>query len=203
MKTLFAGSLILLVFVSNHIYAQTPTETLKLAVDKILVVAGDKALSEEDKRKRLSEVLQQEVDFEAVSKRVVSKSWKEATEKQQIEFKALFLDVMVGTYTALLSNYSNEKVEFKQEQTKGNKYAVVDTVIISDNKKIPVRYRLIKDGDSWRIYDFIPEGVSLVSTYKTNYGVILNKQGVSGLLEEMKKAAQPSESAEKPKDKSE
>ena len=188
MKTLLAGSLILLVVFAQQAVAETPTKALEIAVDKILTVASNKKLSEVDKKKTLAEVLKTEIDFENLSKRVVSKEWNAATEQQKTEFKALFLDVMVDTYSTLLSNYSGEKVEFEQEQIKANKYAIVDTVIISDgNKRIPVRYRLINEGKGWKVYDFIPEGVSFVSSYKNNYARIIRSDGMAGLLAEMKK----------------
>ena len=188
MKTLLTASLILLVFFAQHAIAETPTKALEAAVDKILKVASDKQLNEASKKKALADVLKTEIDFENLSKRVVSKTWSTATDAEQVEFKALFLDVMVDTYATLLSNYSGEKVEFEQEQIKANKYAIVDTVIIAnDNKRIPVRYRLINEGSGWKVYDFIPEGVSFVSSYKSNYARILRSDGMAGLLAEMKK----------------
>jgi len=189
MKTLLTGSLIFLLFLSQQILAQTATETLEIAVDKILVVASNKDATAEQKTENLSNILASEVDFEAVSKRVVSKSWKKASDEQKSQFKTQFLEIMVDTYSALLNNYTNEKVEFVKEQIKGKKsqYAIVDTKIISEGKLIPVRYRMIKVDESWKIYDFIPEGISLISTYKNNYASILKKKGIAGLLEDMKK----------------
>lgn len=188
MKTLLTASLILFVFFAQQAIAETPTKALEVAVEKILKVASDKQLSEGNKKQALAEVLKNEIDFENLSKRVVSKPWRTATEEQKSEFKALFLDVMVDTYATLLSNYSGEKVEFEQEQIKANKYAIVDTVIIADgSKRIPVRYRLINEGSGWKVYDFIPEGVSFVSSYKNNYARVVRSDGIAGLLAEMKK----------------
>jgi phospholipid transport system substrate-binding protein len=188
MKTLLTASLVLFVFFAQHVVAETPTKALEVAVDKILKVASDKQLTEENKKKALADVLKTEIDFENLSKRVVSKEWNSATDAQKDEFKALFLNVMVDTYSTLLSNYSGEKVEFEQEQVKANKYAIVDTVIVSDgNKRIPVRYRLINEGSGWKVYDFIPEGVSFVSSYKNNYARVIRSDGLAGLLVEMKK----------------
>jgi phospholipid transport system substrate-binding protein len=93
----------------------------------------------------------------------------------------------VNTYFSLLEDYSNESVSYVKEQIKKSKYAIVDTLILTDKNKVPVRYRLIKSGDTWKIYDLVPEGISLISTYKKNYKTILKKQGMDGLLEEMLK----------------
>lgn len=189
LKYLF-GFILLLTFSLNG-GASTPTETLELAVNKLIAVAADKASDDQAKKAKLNQVLLEEVDFETVSKRVISKTWKKSNDEQKKEFKQRFLGIMTDTYFTLLKNYSNEEVLFLKEQlkkTKRNEYAVVDTQIISGNKKIPVRYRMIKIGESWKIYDFVPEGISLLSTYKKNYASILKKGGMQGLLENMSKS---------------
>lgn len=199
-KVLINSSIIILLSISNYAIAATPTETLKLAVNQLIAVASSKA-NDQTKRNNLAQIIKAEVDFDAVSKRVVSKSWKKSTPEQQQQFKGQFMDVMVNTYFVLLKNYSNEEVLFSKEQIKKDKYAIVDTQIISGNKKIPVRYRMIKVNDSWKIYDFIPEGVSLITTYKNSYNRILKKSGMSGLLEEMKKRKTTKKETEKAKAK--
>ncbi len=188
MKTLLLICLTIFISMSHASYAGAPTETLKVAVDKLLAVAADKTSEEQNKKNNLKLILSEEIDFESVSKRVVSKTWKKATAEQKEIFKKLFLEVMSDTYFVLLNNYTNEQVLFLKEQlksTKKNEYAIVDTQIISGNKKIPVRYRMVKLGDVWKIYDFVPEGISLITTYKNNYSTILKKKGMQGLLDEM------------------
>jgi len=179
--------MILLLSFSHYVYANTPTEALEVSVNKILLVAKSKA-NDKAKKEMLTEVLKNEIDFEVVSKRIISKKWKIATEEQKKQFKELFLSITSDTYFTLLKNYSNEKVEYTKEQIKNNKYSIVDTLIITEDNKIPVRYRLYMKDGNWKIYDFIPEGVSFVTTYKNNYAVILNKSGMQGLLEEMVKS---------------
>ncbi len=187
MKTVFIVSLALLFSFTQNSVASTPMETLHKAVDSLIAIAGDKADDDQTKKQRLATILIQEVDFEAVSRRVVSKTWRKASDDEKQQFKKQFLKIMVDTYYALLRDYSNEEVLYTKEQLKKTKYAIVDTQIISGNKKIPVRYRMIKNSDGWKIYDFIPEGISIVSTYKNNYSSILKKKGMQGLLADMVK----------------
>lgn len=187
MKKLFLISLLVLTPFCHGIYANTPTESLEISVGKLIAIAGNKDIDEVSKKDELRKILLSEIDFDAISKRVVSKSWKKASDEQKQQFKEKFLTIMVNTYFSLLKDYSNEQVLFLKEQLKKNKYAIVDTQIVSGNKKIPVRYRLIKVADGWKIYDFIPEGISLVSTYRKNYATILKKKGMDGLITEMSK----------------
>jgi len=184
-KLIFLLSLFLLVI--PPVFANTPTEALTLSVDKLMMIATDQSSDEATKRAGLSKILQADIDFNATSRRVVSKAWKKATKEQKQQFKEEFLKIITNTYYELLKNYSNEKINYLKEQLKGKKYAIVDTAIISGSKKIPVRYRMIKSGDSWKVYDFIPEGISMVTTYRKNYKSILSKLGMEGLLLELNK----------------
>ena len=169
----------------TNIYASTPTEALELTLNKLLAIAQNKAMDKATQKNEIFNVVNQDIDFEALSKRVVSKTWKSTTADQKTQFKKLFSNIIVNTYFSLLEDYSDETISYVKEQIKRSKYAIVDTLILTDTNKVPVRYRLLKSGDSWKIYDLVPEGISLVSSYKKNYSEILKRQGMDGLLEEM------------------
>lgn len=175
------------IFADPSTLSNTPTAALESMVNSLISVAADKTIDEQQKKQGLKSIIHDSVDFEALSRRVISKAWKKSTKDEQKEFKGRFQDIMANTYFGLLQNYSNEKVVFGKEQLKKNKYAIVDTKIISGTKKISVRYRMIKTTSGWKIYDFIPEGISMVASYKKNYASILRKKGLSGLIVEMDK----------------
>jgi phospholipid transport system substrate-binding protein len=53
----------------------------------------------------------------------------------------------------------------------------------SDGKKIPLFYRLTDKSGSWKVYDIIIEGVSMVKTYRTQFRQILAKDSPGKLLQ--------------------
>ncbi len=187
MKNLLKG-VVLSFLLSAVVLGNTPTEALKLSVNQLIAIAAKSDVSDADKKFQLTEIINAEVDFNAVSKRIILKKWKKATTEQKQKFKKQFSIIMVDTYADLLKNYTNEKVLYVKEQIKRERYAIVDTQVITGNKKIPIRYRLIKIKEHWKIYDFVIEGISIVSTYKNNYKRILKKDGLDALLVEMVKA---------------
>ncbi len=176
------------ILLSTFANAISPTEALQHSVDQLIAIAAKDDINDEEKKQQLAEIINAEVNFNHVSRRIVLKFWKTATVEQKDQFIKQFSNIMVDTYADLLKNYSNEKVLYVKEQIKKEKYAIVDTQIISGNKKIPVRYRMVKTKDRWKIYDFVPEGISIVSTYKKNYKSLLKKGGMELLLKEMMKA---------------
>jgi len=191
MKALQSAVVLLFsLFIAFSAKAGEPTEVLKSTVDQLISAVSDKSKDDNALRESISRIVHEAVDFEVVAKRIIAKPWKNATDTQKQEFKTLFAEIMVDTYFDLLKNYNNESVNFDGEKVKKDKYAIVDTTVVSGDKKIPVRYRLIKVDGQWKIYDFVVEGVSLVSSYKSNYRTILAKEGFDGLLKSMRESKQ-------------
>jgi phospholipid transport system substrate-binding protein len=60
-------------------------------------------------------------------------------------------------------------------------------MIIDTDKQTPVEYRLLKDGDDWRVYDIRIEGVSLVATFRTDFQNEIDSVGFDGLLKSLAK----------------
>ena len=172
----------------------TPTSSLTEAVNLFVSVAGNKALSLEEKKVSITEIVKNKMDIAVVSKRVVSRYWKKASKEDKQEFISLFTQVIVNTYASLLNQYNNEEVEYLKEEIKKGKFAKVNTNIVLSDKKIPVNYKLLLRNDEWRIYDFSAEGVSLISTYTNDYKATLKRSGLAGLNEVLKKkvSAKPS-----------
>ena len=196
MKNKLITLLAICTFSSFFSVAETgsPTSSLTEAVNLFVSVAGDKALSLEEKKVSITEIVKNKMDLPVVSKRVVSRYWKKASKEDKKEFIGLFTQVIVNTYASLLNQYNNEEVEYLKEEIKKGKYAKVNTNIVLADKKIPVNYKLLLRNDEWRIYDFSAEGVSLISTYTNDYKTTLKRSGLAGLNEVLKKkvAAKPS-----------
>ena len=161
----------------------TPTSSLTEAVNLFVSVASNKALSLEEKKVSITEIVKNKMDIPVVSQRVVSRYWKKANKEDKQEFISLFTQVIVNTYASLLNQYNNEEVEYLKEEIKKGKFAKVNTNIVLTDKKIPVNYKLLLRNDEWRIYDFSAEGVSLISTYTNDYKTTLKRSGLAGLNE--------------------
>ncbi len=65
--------------------------------------------------------------------------------------------------------------------------AEVQTKIIAKNAEIPLHYRMILRNGSWKVYDLIIEGVSLVKNYRSQFNEILRKKSPEELLKLLRK----------------
>lgn len=133
-------------------------------------------------------ILLPHVDLETMSRSVVGKTyWNQATPAQRAQFKNAFTNLVIKVYSAPLSSYNGEKIEFRPMRDSGGPRLQVESIVIRKNgQRIPVSYRLLQSGGSWKVYDFSVEGISMVSSYRSQFDTILQQQGMSGLLNRLR-----------------
>jgi phospholipid transport system substrate-binding protein len=163
----------------------TPTAAVKTVVENILAVLRKPDYNFENDRAAISAEIRRAFDDVAMAQSVLSTNWKNITPAQQDEFKGLLLQTIESTYIGRIKVYTNEVVEFRKEEVNENR-ASVDSAIISSSGDIPVDYKLRKRADGWFIYDVEVENVSMVSSYRDTYRSIFTKDGIDGLIAQMK-----------------
>jgi phospholipid transport system substrate-binding protein len=168
-------------------YAATPKETVEAAVNQILKTLGDPAFKAKSKDQRIAvigEEIEQVFDFRELSRRTVGKQWRKMSPEQQTEFVELFKKLLQGVYADRLLAYSDQKIIFNKEvMLKKGRAEVQSYLQTSDGKKIPMFYRLTDKSGSWKAYDIIIEGVSMVKNYRTQFREIISKDSPEKLLE--------------------
>lgn len=138
----------------------------------------------------VNRVLLPYIDLDRMGMAVVGRQyWTSATPAQKAEFIKQFTHLVTSTYAAALASYNDDKVQFfpLRSDYNSSRILTVKSVIIRRNgQKIAVDYNVIRDGDSWKVYDFSIENVSMVQSYRSQFSDVLAKQGMAGLLNRLK-----------------
>jgi phospholipid transport system substrate-binding protein len=168
-------------------YAATPKETVESGVNKLLGTLGDpefKAKTKDAQIAQIGEEISAIFDFKELSRRTLGRNWKKMKPEQRKEFVELFKELLQGVYADRLLAYSDQKILFEKEtMLKKGRAEVQSFLQTSDGKKIPLFYRLTDKSGSWKVYDVIIEGVSMVKNYRTQFRKILSKDSIEKLLE--------------------
>jgi phospholipid transport system substrate-binding protein len=179
--------LVVLVMVPLNGYAATPKETVEVGVNNLLKTLGDPAFKAKTKDKQIAEIgvkIEKVFDFKELSRRTLGREWKKMKPEQQKEFVQLFKELLQGVYADRLLAYSDQKIIFdKETMLKKGRAEVQSYLQTSDGKKIPLFYRLTDKSGSWKVYDVIIEGVSMVKNYRTQFREILAKDPPEKLLQ--------------------
>ncbi|MDX2346317.1 MAG: ABC transporter substrate-binding protein [Legionella sp.] len=149
-------------------------------------------------RKTVREYLLPHIDVRGMARSVLGRAaWVRASEAERARFTIAFTDLVVRTYSAPLAEYSDEKIMFMPERAAPNgRFTRVNSVIIRPSgQKIPLSYSLVLKKGSWKIYDFSVEGVSLLQSFKTQFGQILRTSNMNNLIAELEAKSSSKEAA--------
>ena len=165
------------------------TEAVKSTIEELFAVLSDENLKKperaEERRALVEEVIGKRFDYAEMGKRTLRRHWKKLTEKQQVEFVALFQRFLSNSYSGNVDGYSGEQVKYLKERRKGD-FAEVQTKVISKKLRIPLDYRLLKKSNEWRVYDVVIDGVSLVKNFRGQFSRIIKSSSYQGLIQKLR-----------------
>jgi phospholipid transport system substrate-binding protein len=172
-------------------FAGIPLETVKGHVDKVLDVLRDPSLKAESAKKvkkdKIRAISEKMFDFTELSKRTLASNWRKLSPEQQKEFIELYTSLLEDAYANKIMAYSDEKIAFSKEIALTEKTIEVQSTVLRKNGDIPIYYRVIMKDGSWRVYDVVIEGVSLINNYRSQFREILANKTPESLLETLRK----------------
>lgn len=174
-------------------FAGSALETVKTQADRVLEVLRDPALKPESAKKlkveRIRSISDKMFDFTELSKRTLAKNWDAFNPDQQKEFVRLYRSLLEDAYADKILSYSDEKIVFSREVPLTEKTSEVQSSVLRKNGEIPIYYRVVLKGGTWKVYDVVIEGVSLISNYRSQFREILMNKQPESLLETLRKKA--------------
>ena len=184
---LISSAIVLFFILGNTAQASAidPMSQMKATVEEIQAILNNERLNQaeswEEKKNLIRVVVKHRFDFEEMSKRTLAQHWKKRTAEEKKYFVEKFSQLLEHTYINRLEDYSGAEVFFKKQNIKGKKAAVY-TIIKSEQKEIPVSYKMLLKDKEWLVYDVIIEGVSLVRNYRSQFKKIISKEKYAGLI---------------------
>ncbi len=159
--------------------------------DVIAIVRQDKAIQSGDTRKAV-ELVETKVlpyfDFAHMTRLAVGKDWRQANAEQKSALTHEFKTLLVRTYSNALTQYRNQQIDFKPLRAKPEDTDVLVRTEVRQPgaKPVQIDYNLDKQGDSWKVYDVLVAGVSLVNNYRDSFGQEVRAGGIDGLIKSLK-----------------
>jgi len=162
-------------------------ELLVTNIESALSTLQRKDLVQQEKNKRVTAIVEPLFDFNLMAKLALGrKYWPDLSEKNREKFVDLFVARLKATYVDKLSLYTNERVIYGSPVQNGRKIQI-PTKVISKTKNYSMLYKFYKSPKGYKIYDIEIEGVSLISTYRSQFYDILSKGTIDDLLLKLEK----------------
>ena len=141
-------------------------------------------------------------NFGRMTQLAMGRNWAKASPEQQTALTREFQTLLVRTYSNALTQYRNQQIDFKPLKAKPEDTDVIVRTEVrqAGAKPVQIDYALDKQGDSWKVYDVMVAGVSLVTNYRDSFAQEVRAGGIDGLIKSLKdknKQLDPTVSAKK------
>jgi phospholipid transport system substrate-binding protein len=159
----------------------------QITTDVMDAIKSDKALQAGDRTKALALAEQKilpYVDFREATRLAVGRAWSTATAEQQNRLVDEFRALLVRTYANAVDVYRGQtmKVQPVRMAPGATEVTVRNLYLNASGQTIPVDYSMLKTPEGWKVYDVTVDGMSLVITYRGEFGQIVRQSGIDGLL---------------------
>jgi phospholipid transport system substrate-binding protein len=163
----------------------TPRDVVQLAVNRV-IVAMQEDPSRQHARAEIRKAAASLFDFDEMARRTLTRHWTGRSPQEQAEFVRLFTDLLERSYIGRIESWSGEKILYTSEAVDGS-FASVRSKIITRRAEVAVEYRLLQRDGRWKVYDVLMDGVSFVSTFRSEFDRIIQQSSWSGLIDKMRK----------------
>ncbi len=166
---------------------------VKDVTDRMLEVLDKHAaagqIDVEQVKDELDDIVLPHLDFVTMTKLAVGHYWRQASDEQKRTLVTEFQNLLVRTYTTSLDEYQDEKLEFLplRPSPHDDRVTVRSRVLRPDGPPIAVNYGMRHDDGEWKVYDIVVEDISLVTTYQSQFSSTVQRDGIAGLIKELKR----------------
>lgn len=155
-----------------------------------VTTVGDMTLSAEEKKSRFRTLLLGGFDVPYMGRAALARNWQSATPEQQSQFLDLYETLTVAAYYERFASYAGDTFTVSSQQAAGGKDVIVESQIARPgNTPVKVQWRVRADPVGLKVIDVSFEGVSMLTTQKSQYASSIKSGGMNALLESMRQRA--------------
>jgi phospholipid transport system substrate-binding protein len=179
-------------FASQLAVAQdAPDAIVRKNTNEILAaIKADKDLAAGD-QKKIEKLADEKVlpyfNFVRMTQLAVGRNWRDASDAQKKLLIDEFRTLLVRTYSTSLTQFRNQTIDVKPtKMAAGDTEVVVKTQVNQPGgQPIPIDYSMEKADSTWKVFDVLIDGVSLVTNYRSSFNTEIQKSGIDGLIKSL------------------
>lgn len=199
-RQVFIGAMTLLGAMTGGLAASAATRQEREAgafverlVGHILQVisAGHHGGSQE---RRLMAAIESQTDLSLLARMTMGRNWRRATPQQRDLYVDVFGRYLLLSFTSRLRRYAGTNLGTVRDRfaivgtqpTGKNDIIVRSQIYPPSGASLQVDWRLRSKGDRLFIIDLVVEGVSLLVTQRSEFGSVVERIGIEGLIGELR-----------------
>jgi len=152
---------------------------------------SDPAISPSQREARFRRLLNDHFDMAAISRFILGRYYRSATEAQRAEFQQLFVDFVVRSYATRLGGNRGARFNVAGSNVESGGTILVHSTIVIPSEEIRVDWRLRGADSNLAIVDIVVEGVSMAVTQRSAFAsLIQDRGGVGSAIEALRATGQ-------------
>lgn len=154
------------------------TKLVKALGDAAVEMLSNKQLSQREKTRRFSHLLNESFAMKGIARFVLGRYWRQANLPQRRRYLTLFEDYVVNSYAARFGNYAGESFIVLGEKIDDRGGATVNTRIQRPSgEPVDVVWHLRERVGAVRIVDVMVEGISMSLTQRSDFAAAIRTFG--------------------------
>ena len=134
-------------------------------------------LTKEERIEKLKDIARETVDIEGIGFYSLGANRKNLTDDQLNEYKKVFSEYFLKSFSSRLAEYSNPEIEVNSKKVINANYTIVSSTLAGTDSRpeVKIEWRVYtKNPENLLIRDLIIEGLSLARTQKEEFSSIIN-----------------------------
>lgn len=140
-------------------------------------------------KKKVTALFDEMLDYSALAEASLGTEWANRSDAEKAEFSELLKQLVQKAYEKNLKKTLSFNIEYLGEETTGGAIVVKTKAVSKTNAReepIEINFKMLEKAGAWRVNDIVTEGVSLVSSYRSQFTKIIKKDGFPVLIKKMK-----------------
>ncbi|MFQ5971429.1 MAG: phospholipid-binding protein MlaC [Alphaproteobacteria bacterium] len=173
-------------------YVTGAREFITALADEAMTTLTEPDLSSDERRQRFRRLFQEGFAVAGIARFALGRYWRKASDNERDEYVELFEDVIVNVWADRFADYSGQKFSITDATStrsarEDEQAALVRSVFWSaPDSPVRIDWRVANKGEIYKITDVFVEGVSMASTHRDEFAAVVRREGVGGLLSELR-----------------
>ena len=192
MKKFLTFTIFIVIFFSNisKVYSIEADVFIQSVVNRAAKTLGGD-LTKEQRVEKLKDIARETVDIDGIGRYTLGSYKNEITDSQMKEYKVLFRQYFLKSFSSRLAEYSNPEIEVVSKKKLNKNYTIVSSILVSTEQRpeVKIDWRVsTKDSDNLLIMNLVIEGLSLARTQKEEFSSIIqsNDGNINALFSTLK-----------------
>jgi phospholipid transport system substrate-binding protein len=138
----------------------------------------------------INQELMPHIDHQFAALKVLGAQFRSVPKNKIPKYVEEFRQYLVSNFAVALADYGGQELVFEPVKLSSNqKDMTVKALIRADGRpdiRISFKLRKIKKTQEWKTYDLVAEGISLLSSKRSEFASVIRQQGIQAVIDIMK-----------------